>query len=177
MVERLIANITDFVMSYTIHDFIGLVAAFLLFILTLTFTILFKNSFLKFLMFLITISILLTAPIGIKIVMDKTIRASEINITEQKRLAFVDTLIIDGSVKNIGLINFKNCKIKATIVKENLHPALKYLFKYLQPLYYKVENLQFQSNLNVGESRDFRLTLDNFLKTEKYELMLDTECR
>jgi len=175
MIEFIVGNIENFFLNFTFHDVLGLIVAFLIFILLLTITIMLKNTILKLLFFLITIGFLVASPFLVKDTIDSTLRAVDLNITSEKRLVFTDTLVISGSLTNKGLIDYSKCSIYTRVVPKDTNEYLKPIFLYIKPLYYSKDKLDI-SYLKMNETVDFKVAINNFTTKSNYESVVAGEC-
>ena len=177
MKEFIIERLKDFINNLTIYDYLVFGVLGLLFILFLILTILPRNPMLRLFMLLITILTLIVGPFGVKFGLDSIIRKTELNISETKRLTFANTLIVVGNIKNLGKIDYKECKITTTVIPKSESIYLKYFNMFLKPLYKSYDSIDLQGlPLKIDEDMDFRVSINNFTLTKDFEVDVRGSC-
>jgi hypothetical protein len=70
-----------------------------------------------------------------------------------------------------------SCKLKAVAINSGLNEYLIPIFKYLQPLYQKSEDIELKESFIIDSTIDFRFVLDKFtIREGQYQLFVDSEC-
>ncbi len=178
MKEFLLERLREFIDNLTIYDKLTLGALALSFILFFILTIVLKNRFIKTFMLLLTVLVLIVGPFLVKFLLDTTIRKTEIQETDIKRLNFTNTLVISGVLKNSGKIEYAKCKINASVINKSLdNKYLDYLLLFFKPNYKIYEPIDLKGlPLKIGESMEFRVSIENFLPTENFKVDVRGVC-
>lgn len=177
MREFILERLREIIDNLTIYDQLAFGALGLTFILFLILMVVFKNTLLRIFMALLTVMVLIVGPFGVKFALDSIIRKVEVKVSETKRLTFANTLVISGTLKNSGKIDYTKCKISANVINKIDNVYLKYITLYLTPKYKAYESVDLKGlPLKVGEDMVFRVTIENFLPTEDFEVDVRGVC-
>ena len=145
--------------SLTKYDFMAVGWLFFLSILLMLLSAFIKKKTVAyFLLLLGLLSIFIGIP-GVKYLLDNYIRATEISISSAKVLKFTPTVIIEGSLKNIGKIPYSKCDLIFMFYKRSDTPLLK-LKSLLHPK--KIYFHTLKGPISPHESKPFVVTVDNF---------------
>ena len=114
-----------------------------------------------------------TAPIGIKIFLDKSVRKVEIQDKNSTLLNFSKALVVTGEIHNLGKIDMTKCYIKTKILKNTDNKYLNILYT-LKPIRQRTTILD--ENLTKNSSKELKVVFKNFNYKKEYRVTLDAEC-
>jgi len=175
MLKGLKQRLIDYTESLTVYDY----AAFgwLLFILVglILLAILFSRKKPKFAVSLIffTFILMFTAPFGIKIFLDKTVRKVVIKDQNQTFLKFSKSLLVTGSICNLGQVDMKKCYIKTKVLKKSKNKYIDFLYA-LKPIAKRTTIMD--NNLTQNESKEFKVLFEKFKYPKEYKVTISAEC-
>lgn len=168
-------RIEDILNHLIIYDYLVLslfgLLAFLLFI----FMFIFKNIYLKLLTLILLFSTIAIAPIATYFGLGVGIRAIEPKVKSFKELNFVDSLLIDGEVKNIAKVKLNKCYLIASVVDKESEGIMRYIQTFLLPTYQKEIELDI-TNFKKEDMMDFKIVIDNFNPIKAYDVVVRGEC-
>ncbi len=125
-----------------------------------------------FLMFVMMISIF-AGPLGIKYLLDTTIRKALIVDKNITRLPFSKNLVVLGEIKNSGKIDFKKCRVFLKVLREDENRYKELLFS-LKPI--RKKTIVIDHDLPKGEKIAYKIVLDRFSPKVKYLVKQSVEC-
>jgi hypothetical protein len=162
--------------SFTINDFIafGWVGIFIVTLLMLVVLLIVGRRYLfAIFLFLISIIVIVVAPFGIKYLMQHAIRKTDVKIESVTKLNFTPSIVIVGSLKNIGKIDFKKCYIRAYLYKSD-SDKYKNMLNRLKPL--KIETIVLEKDIKKGDIEDFKMVIKNFKFSGDFNTSVEAEC-
>ena len=122
------------------------------------------------LMFFFTTAIFISAPFALQMAMQRFLYTIEVNITESKRLAYIDAFFLQGSITNVGFAPFSVCESSVSVLREGIlaffnpiFPAEKYSKTIKMPL-------------KPGESGEFSVVLDDFSAQLPFKYSINIDC-
>jgi hypothetical protein len=165
----------DYIEYLTIYDYFALSWIGLLFFLSVVISLLLikKNIILSFIVVLFSFIMLLISPIVIKVVFDQDIKKVELSDQKIDRLGFSKILVVKGSIKNISKIDFKKCRVLASILEENQNSYQKYI-NYLKPL--RKKSIVIEKELKREDSYSYKIVFEDFNLTKGYLVKVYGEC-
>ena len=170
MKEKIIA----FVHNLLVYDYILFGVAFTLFILFTILAILLRNRVgVAIFLFLFGIIILFAGPTLGYIELHKYLFKNSTKLISQKKLHFVDAIVVHGTVTNKSKFQFKECKIVATVYKSTSNKFKNYIYK-LKPLKRSIYVLH---DIPKGATREFKMFVEPFVYSKEYNLTLGANCR
>jgi hypothetical protein len=175
MIKGLKQRLTDYTDSLTMYDY----AAFgwLLFILVVLILLAMisskKKPKLAVSLIFFTFILMFTAPIGIKIFLDKSVRKVEIQDQNSTLLNFSKALVVTGELYNLGKINMTKCYIKTKILKKTDNKYLNILYN-LKPIRQRTTILD--ENLTQNSSKELKIVFEKFNYQKEYRVTLSAEC-
>lgn len=125
-----------------------------------------------FIVFVVLV-IICIGPFVIKYYLNSSIRKSEANITDTKQLAFSDTFILQGNVKNLSKKIFSTCRVYIGFYKHS-KSSLKQFANDLKP--YKKRIHIMKKPLDINKSVDFRIVFENFRLPKDINITAISEC-
>lgn len=122
------------------------------------------------LMFFFATAIFIFAPIALQMVMQRFLYTTEVNITESKRLAYIDAFFLQGRITNVGFSPFSVCEASVSVLREGILEFLNPIF----PLerYSKTINMP----LKPKESGEFSVVFDEFSTQLPFKYRIDIDC-
>ncbi len=175
MLKNLKQRLTDYTDSFTMYDY----AAFgwLLFLLAvlILLALLYSKKKPKLAASLIffTFTLMLTAPMGIKIFLDSTIRKVDVHDQNHTLLNFSKALVVTGNLKNLGKIDIKKCYIQTKILKETENKYLNILYN-LKPIRKRTTILD--ENISQNSTKELKIVFEKFNYQKAYRVTQFAEC-
>lgn len=167
-------KITNFVNGLIPYDYMLFGGIFFLFILLLIIAILFRNRMgLSIFFLLLSFIILILGPvIGYKVMHAQLFKATP-KLHSQKKLEFVEAIVVRGSLTNESEFDFKSCKITAKVHKVSKNDLKNYIyqFKTLKKMSIVKENIP------KGSSVDFKILVEPFSYSRDYNVTLGAKCK
>lgn len=173
--NQILSDLKEFVNTLSIYEYAGFAVAFLLFLVFFFMAIAMRKKLGMMLLFLLfSFMILGISPIAIKYVVNTYMKKTEITLTTDKKLSYIDTVIIAGKLKNTGLMNYtKKCIISAKLVARSSN-QLKQVAKEFKPLQKK--EIVLYDPLPVGKEINFKIIIDHFEYTKPFKSVVKAEC-
>ncbi len=157
------------------YDYIGFgvigVLFLLLFILSLM--LLFKRPLLGSILTILSFLVLPFGIYGVKILLDKSIRKSAIQIIKLKPLHYSKSLLIEAKIKNLSRIDFKTCLVRLEIVKKSNSKLKNFLYR-LKPL--KIKSIYLNKTIKRGSVYTLKEILDNIVYLEDSNMTAKINC-
>ena len=170
MKEKIIA----FVHNLLVYDYILFGAAFTLFILFIILALVLRQRvgvaiFFVFLGF----GILLSAPTLGYIELHKYLFKNSTKLISQKKLHFVDAIVVHGTVTNESKFAFDECRVVASVYRYTPNKLKNYIYK-LKPLKRSTFVLY---DIPKGATKEFKMFVEPFRYSREYNLTLGADCR
>ena len=170
MKEKILA----FVHNLLVYDYILFGAAFTLFILFIILAILLRKRLALAIFFVFFgFGILLVGPTLGYIELHKYLFKNSTKLISQKKLHFVDAIVVHGTVTNESKFAFKECKVVATVYKSTPNKYKNYIYK-LKPLKRSTFVVR---DIPKGSTREFKMFVEPFVYSKEYNLTLGASCR
>jgi hypothetical protein len=167
-------KITAFVHNLLVYDYILFSSAFALFILFIILAILLRDKIgLAIFLVLFGFATLLLAPTLGYIEMHKYLFKNSTELVSQKKLNFVEAIVVKGRIKNESKFNFKQCKITASVYKVGKNKLKNYVYR-LKPL--KKMSI-IEHDIPKGTTKEFKMFVEPFRYSRDYNLSLKASCR
>jgi len=170
MKEKILA----FVHNLLIYDYMLFGAAFVLFLLFIILAILVQKRLgLAVFFILLGLSILLLSPTLGYLELHKYLFKNSTKLISQKKLTFVDAIVVHGRLTNESKFNFKECIVKATVYKVTPSKLKNYIFR-LKPM---KEAILVLNNIPKGTTQEFKMFVEPFTYSKEYNLTVGADCR
>ncbi len=168
-------DIINYITHLSIYDYISYVWVLLLFILVLTLSIIISNKrpILSIFLIFFNFVFLVFSPLFIDILMQKSVKKSKVIIEKQEFLHYGNSFIVEGKVKNLGKIDFKECKIKVKIYKFSKNFLKKY-FYLLKPL--RKKTIWIKDLIPKKGQKGFRVVIDKINYKKDLNISVKAEC-
>ncbi len=175
MIKQLKQSLIDYSNSLTIYDYVAFGwLFFLLFaLLALSITLSKKRPRCAIILIILTLILIFTAPVAIKLFLDKTVRKVVILDQNHTELNFSKSLIVTGMVQNLGKVEFHKCYINTKIVKLSQNKYMN-LLNSLKPI--RKKSIIVQRDIAYGESKEFKVVFEKFRYPKEYNVTISAEC-
>lgn len=156
-------------------DYIAFAWLILLFFVFLFLAILLAKGrpLLAFMIVILDLALLVGGPFAIKYILDSKIRAVKTEFTTIKQLNYSDTLILEGTLQNVGKTDFKWCKIHISIHPKEKNGILHTILP-LQTLHKK--SIVLKEPPVQNELSKFELVWENVRLDENGTIIAKGEC-
>jgi hypothetical protein len=167
-------KITAFIDELIIYDYILFGAVIGVFFLLIIFAILLrKKSTLAMFTTLLALLVLLLGPTLGYIQMHQYLYKNSIKLVSQKKLEFVEAIVVKGTLSNESERDFESCKITANVhkVSKNSFKNYIYQFKTLKKMSILKENIP------KGSTTNFKILVEPFRYSRDYNISLGANCK
>lgn len=169
------ARIQDFIQNLIPYDYFLFGGIIILFILLLTLAIVLRHKLgVAIFIVLIAFAVLTVAPIAGYMAMHHQLFKNKITLHEIKALEFTEALLIKGDINNTSKRPFKECTLYAGVSKVTPNPYLNRLYPLIP---FKKSSMTVHQPISPGESVPFKLFVEPFRYTKKYNVTVKAECR
>jgi hypothetical protein len=164
-------NFVDSLISQDYMLFLGVLFLFLLFIIL---AVVLRNR-LKIAIFLVLIafSIVVIGPTYGYMKMHEILFKNSIELISQKKLNFVEAVVVKGKISNSSKRDFKECKITASAYKVTSNKFKNYIYQ-LKP--FQKMSIVTDSILQ-GETKEFKIIVEPFRYQKDYNISLEGDCK
>lgn len=174
MIKHLKESLTDYLHYLTIYDYVAFGWLYaLLFVLIIFAIVIRKRTKTAISLILLSVALMMIAPIAIKLFLDHTIRKTSIVDQNHTALTYAKSLVITGQVHNEGKISLQKCYIHANVLRYSDNKYKNWL-NYLKPI--RKQTIVLDKNLTQNESREFKMVLEAFEYDKEYNVTLRSEC-
>lgn len=175
MLKGLKQRLNDYADTLTMYDYAAFGWLLFLLIVLILLALLFskKSPKMASLLIFLTFTLMFTAPIGLKIFLDSTVRKVEVLDQNHTHLNFSKSLIVTGNLHNLGKIDMKKCYIQTKILKQTENKYLNMLYS-LKPIRKRTTILD--ENLTQNSNKELKVVFEKFNYTKAYRVTLSAEC-
>ncbi|MBL0709284.1 MAG: DUF2393 family protein [Sulfurimonas sp.] len=167
-------KITAFINDLIIYDYLLFGASIALFMLFMLIGIALRRKiFLAMLFILLSFLILILAPTIGYIKMHEYLFKNSVELSSQKQLTFTKAVVIKGRLTNNAKRNFSSCTITAKAHKVTSNKLKNFLYSYRS---FKEGSILLQ-NIEIGQMQEFKMFLEPFSYSKKYEISLGASCK
>ena len=168
------AKITAFIDSLILYDYILFGSVFVLFILFIILAIILrKKVFLAVFLFLFSFLLLILGPTLGYIKMHEYLFKNSTTLLSQKKLEFVEAIVVKGSLSNESKFDFSSCLITAKVHKSSKNSFKKYLYQFKS-----IKKMSIlQEDIARGETINFKLIVEPFTYSKDYNISLGAKCK
>ena len=168
------SKINEYISGLIAYDYILFMAVFILFILLIILGIVFRKKLLLALLLIFTsFLILVLGPTLGRSIMYETLFQNSTELLTNKRLSFVEAVVVTGLIKNESTRNFKICKITASAYKISSNKFRNYFYE-LKP--FKQMSIV-EDDILVSEAKEFKMILEPFTYKKDYNISLGARCK
>lgn len=175
MTSSLKTSIQTYISHMQTYDYLAFGWLFLLFFLffILALILIRRKPFLSLFILLVDISVVGVSPFAIKWYLDDKLRGNESQTTLVKQLQFSDTLIVEGSVKNISDIDFTTCLTHVKVIKPDNNKYKSFLLA-LKPI--RNQSILLEMPPARGQETPFRVLFEPFRYGGDFNVTVNAEC-
>jgi len=168
------AKITAFIDSLILYDYILFGSVFVLFILFIILAIILrKKVLLAVFLFLFSFLLLILGPTLGYIKMHEYLFKNSTTLLSQKKLEFVEAIVVKGSLSNESKFDFSSCLITAKVHKSSKNNLKKYLYQFKS-----IKKMSIlQEDIARGETINFKLIVEPFTYSKDYNISLGAKCK
>lgn len=167
-------KITLFIDGLITYDYILFGSSFTLFILLIILAIVLRRKIgLAIFLILLSFSLLILGPTLGYIKMHEYLFKNSTELISQKRLEFIDAIVVKGTLSNESKKKFTACKITAKVHKVSKNALKDYLYQFKS-----IKNMSIiRENIEVGRSIDFKIIVEPFTYSKEYNISLGAKCK
>lgn len=164
-------SILNFFDIFTLYELAAMGCLFVLFVLFFILGILLRSRrfFPKF-FFALAFLVFVSGPFVLRYCIEDVFYKLDIEIIQSKPLVYVDSLLLEANITNIGLLSFSTCKIRVDIMHDNW---LKFLGSlYPKKTYQKTMSL----HLNPTDTTRVSILFDRFSHQMPFDYRVYITC-
>ncbi|MDF1878789.1 DUF2393 domain-containing protein [Sulfurimonas sp. SAG-AH-194-C20] len=168
------SKITLFIDGLIKWDYLLFGSAFVLFLLFIILGIVLRKKLILAVLFiLLAFSTLLLGPTLGYVKLHETLFKNSCKLLSQKRLQFMEAVVVKGVLTNESNKNFKECKITASAYAISSNELKNYLKK-LKP--FKKMSI-IEMDIRKSETREFKIIVEPFRYSKDYNISLGADCK
>ena len=170
MKEKILA----FIHSLILYDYILFGSLFFLFILFLIIAILKHKNIVASLLWIVMAFLMISvAPIiGYK-VLHYYLFKNSIELVNQKKLHFLDAIVVKAKLTNESKFDFKECKVIARVHKGSSNSLKNFIYQFRTIK----QTSTIEKDITSGKTRDIKLLIEPFSYQKKYQITLKAKCQ
>lgn len=164
----------NFVDGLITQDFILFGSVLVLFIFLIITALIMRNK-LKTSIFLVLLAftLIVLGPSYGYIKLHQYLFKNKVELLSQKKLSFVEAVVVKGKITNISKRDFSECQITASVSKASSNQLKNYLYE-LKPLQKMSISID---ELLEGETKEFKIIVEPFNYQYNYNISLEAECQ
>ena len=168
------AKITAYVDSLILYDYILFGAVFVLFILFIILGIVLRKKVgVAVFLTLFAFTILIAGPTLGYIKMHEYLFKNSTKLVSQKRLEFINAIVVKGSLTNESKFDFTSCKITASVHKKSKNSLKQYLYQF-KP----IQNMSIiEEDIQMAQTINFKIIVEPFTYSKDYNISLGAQCK
>jgi hypothetical protein len=167
-------DIQNFLNGLMIYDYILFASVFLLFILLIVLAILVRKRLgIAIFFVLFAFAIFLLGPTVGYIELHKFLFKNDTELISQQKLNFTKAIIVKGKITNSSKLDFKSCRIRASVYKVTANKYKNYIYK-LKPFQKMSIVLK---DIKKGQTKTFKMIVEPFSYSKDYNISLGAQCR
>ncbi|MDF1884179.1 DUF2393 domain-containing protein [Sulfurimonas sp. SAG-AH-194-C21] len=168
------SKITLFIDGLIKWDYLLFGSVFVLFLLFIILGIVLRKKIILAVLFiLLGFSILLLGPTLGYIKLHETLFKNSTQVLSQKRLQFMEAVVVKGSLTNESNKYFQECKVTVSVYAVSSNKLKNYLKK-LKP--FKKMSI-IEKDITKSETREFKIIVEPFTYSKDYNISLGADCR
>ncbi|QOP41991.1 DUF2393 domain-containing protein [Sulfurimonas marina] len=98
---------------------------------------------------------------------------NKVELISQKKLSFVEAVVVKGKITNLSERDFSQCKIVASAYKVSGNKYRNYIYE-LKP--FKKMSIT-KDNISKGETQEFKMIVEPFRYQKNYNISLEADCK
>lgn len=167
-------QITAFIDNLIFYDYILFGSLFVLFLALFALAIaLRKKIFLLLFIIILDFGILGSGLTVGYFEMHKYLFKNKTTLISQKKLNFVEAVVVKGSIENLSKFDFQRCLITASINKTSKNSIKNFLFSF-KPI---SEMSILQDDIRMNEVRKFKIIVEPFTYSKDYNVSIKARCK
>ena len=167
-------KLLEFFHSLSNYDYIYFISILVIFIVLILLTLLLRKkiTLALFILLLAIVDISVGPTFGFSY-FHKFLYKNSITITKSKKLQFVESVVIEGNLKNESKFDFKECKVTAVISKDK-HNKFKNIVLKFKPI--KKETITLK-DIPKGADATFKFLIEPFVYKKDFLVSVDGSCK
>lgn len=168
------AKIQNFIDGLITQDYILFGTVLLVFLLLIVLAILLRNRVkTAVFMILFAFAVVIFGPTLGYIKLHEYLFKNKVELQSQKKLSFVEAVVIKGSITNQSKYDFKECKITAAAFRVSTNSFKNYIYE-LKPF----KKMSITTGIVEKDStQEFKLIMEPFRYKYDYNISLRAKCR
>ncbi|WP_428739147.1 DUF2393 domain-containing protein [Sulfurimonas sp.] len=168
------SRLQNFVNGLISQDYMLFLSVLFVFLFIIILAVLLRNR-LKIAVFLVFLAfgVIIAGPTYGYVKMHKYLFKNSVELLEQKKLSFVEAVVVKGKVTNLSQRDFKECKITASVYKMTANKYKNYIYQ-LKP-FQKVSIVT--GNILQGDTKEFKIIVEPFRYQKDYNISLEGDCK
>lgn len=168
------SNLQNFIDSLITQDYILFGSVFFLFLFFIITAILLRNRLKTAVFFvLLAFSIVVLGPTYGYVKLHNYLFKNKVELLDQKKLSFVEAVVVRGKLTNISKRDFSECKVTASAHKVTSNTFKNYIYE-LKPF----QNMSIVTeSILIGETKEFKIIVEPFRYEYKYNISLEADCK
>ncbi|MDD6056440.1 MAG: DUF2393 family protein [Helicobacteraceae bacterium] len=159
---------------FSMPDYLVLIAIFLIILLIFLISVAFRASALiSFLFFFVSGVLYFGSPFIYQQIQEKDLKKIEFSLKHNQALTYDNSYFIEGSIKNIGKLDFRGCSIRVNFIPQHAKALDKIRYK-IRPRYLEIK--EYKTPLKKGESMEFKFTIAPPRDDIKFNLTTQGAC-
>lgn len=168
------AKVQNFVDGLITQDYVLFGTILLLFILLIILAILLRKHLKTALsLILLAFSLIVLGPTYGYIELHKYLFKNEVELLSQKKLNFVEAVVVKGKLTNTSKYDFQECTIKASAFRVGPNKYKNYIYE-LKP--FKKMSIT-QREIPKGDTQEFKIIIEPFKYRYDYNISLEADCK
>ncbi len=167
-------KILDFMDSLIKYDYILFASIFFVFFLFIVLALVFRRKArLSIFLVLFAFVFLMVSPIVGYAKLHTYLFKNELTLTSEKKLQFTKAVVVLGKLKNTSQRDFEACLITAIVTRASENKYKNYIYG-LKPI---MKMSIVEEDIVMGNEIGFKLIVEPFTYTKKYNIALEADCR
>ena len=168
------SSVRTFIEELLPYDYLLFGGALLLFLLFIIIAILKREKIKTALFFtLLAFVTIIIMPTYGYVKLHEILFANKVELVSQKKLQFVEAVVIKGRVTNLSDKDFKQCKITAQLHKVSKNKYRNYILQF-KP--FKKRSIV-EYNIEQNSTKEFKMIIEPFRYKYKFGVDLKADCR
>jgi hypothetical protein len=164
----------NFINSLISQDYMLFLGVLFLFLFLIILAVVLRNRLKTAILFvLIAFSVITIGPTYGYVKMHEILFKNSVEMLSQKKLNFVEAVVVLGKITNTSDRDFKECKITASVHKVSSNKYRNYMYA-LKP-FQKMSIVT--GNILQGETKEFKIIVEPFRYQKDYNISLEGDCK
>ncbi|TLD82425.1 DUF2393 domain-containing protein [Helicobacter sp. MIT 11-5569] len=173
-IKGYLLKLLDISHFFALPDYLVLICIFLCILLIFLLSIALRaRAFIFLILFLSSGALVIVSPFIYQSIMESYLKKIEFTLTHNKSLQYDAVYFVEGSFKNLGLLDFRGCVVKVDLIPKGLKRLERIKHK-INPKYSHIEI--YKTPLKKQESMDFKLVIPSPNRELSFELNTKGAC-